>query len=84
MTGKVPKEFEGKILLALYRYYVEDVTFERVAEDANIPVYFFIQYVNDNELPMIHTEGDVKEGIKKVLHLMEKKGIIAAGLKVPA
>lgn len=66
---KLPKQMENGILAALYKYYTTDVTFERVAEDAGIPVYFLIQYVGDHELPMIHTENDVKEGIRKVLQL---------------
>lgn len=72
---KLTFEMEKGILVALYRYYIEDVTFEKSAEDAGIPIYFLIEYVSDHKLPMIHTEKDVSEGIRKVFELMKKRGI---------
>ncbi|MBI3412870.1 MAG: hypothetical protein HY051_02195 [Candidatus Aenigmarchaeota archaeon] len=77
MKGKiaVPEEYEKDILVALYRYYTNDLTFEKVAEDARVPVYFLVQYVNDNDLPIVLTEKDVTDGFQKVIALMKEKGI---------
>ena len=71
----VPEEYEENILVALYRYYTNDLTFEKVAEDARVPVYFLVQYVNDNDLPIVLTEKDVTDGFQKVIALMKEKGI---------
>ncbi len=77
------KEHESKILLALYKYYLSDMTFEKVAEDANVPIYFLVQYVNHNNLPIVHTEKDVRDGYSKVIGMMIKKGIDVSKLKIP-
>jgi len=79
---KIPKEFEEKILLALYRYYLHDITFEKVAEDAGVPLYFLIRYVNDYDLPIVHTDKDVTDGVKKVLELMKEKGMNTGKLEI--
>jgi hypothetical protein len=78
----LPKELEEKILLALYRYYLHDITFEKVAEDAGVPLYFLIKYVNDYNLPIVHTDKDVTDGIKKVLNLMKEKGMDTSKLEI--
>lgn len=80
---KKGRDLEKDILVALFRYYVNDITFERAAENANIPIYFLIQYVNDNNLPIVHTEKDITDGIQKVVRLMERKGMDTGGLKLP-
>jgi len=72
---RILKKFEERILLALYKYYLSDITFERAAEEANVPIYFLIQYVNHNNLPIVHTEEDVRIGIEKVRLLMGKTGM---------
>ena len=77
------KGFEKRILLALYKYYLEDITFERAAEEANIPLYLFVKYVNDNNFPIVHTDKDVTEGIRKVIELMKKKGMDTSKLPIP-
>ena len=64
-----------KILVGLYHYYLEDITFERAAEKAGVPLFVFIKFVNDNSLPIVHTEADVREGLKKVAALAKKVGI---------
>lgn len=78
------KEIENKILLALYRYYLQDITFERAAQEAGVPLYLFIKYVNDNDFPIVHTDKDVTEGIRKVVELMKQKGIDVSKLPLPA
>ncbi len=80
---KIPKEMKEKILLALYKYYLSDITFERAAEDANVPIYFLVQYVNDNYLPLVYTDKDVTDGIRKVIILMKKEGMDTTKLKIP-
>ncbi len=80
----IKNEDEKNILLALYKYYLNDITFERAAEDAHIPIYFLVSYVNDNNLPIVHTDLDVTEGVQKVVHLMVKRGMNVSKLKIPA
>jgi hypothetical protein len=80
----IPKEFEKNILFALYKYYTRDITFERAAEEANVPIYFLVQFVNHNDLPIVHTEKDVTDGIQKVVRLMEEKGMDVSKLKLLA
>ena len=55
---------ETKILVALQRYYLDDITLERVAEVAGLTLHELIEYFNKFELPVVHTEKDVVEGIK--------------------
>lgn len=74
-THKIPKKMKEKILLALYRYYLNDITFERAAEDANVPIYFLVKYVNDHNLPLVYTDKDVTDGIRKVVILMKREGM---------
>jgi len=66
---------EAKILQALQRYYLDDITFERVAEEAGLTLRELIEYFNKFELPIVHTEKDVTEGIKKLDALMHKHGM---------
>ena len=71
---------EAKVLRALQKYYLDDITFERVAEEAEITIHELIEYFNKYELPIVHTEKDVVEGIKKLDTLMQRhgmKGILA-------
>jgi predicted HTH domain antitoxin len=80
---KIKPEEEKRILLALYRYYLSDITFEKAAEEAKVPLYVFIEYVNDNEFPIVHTDKDVIDGIRKVIRLMKEKGIEVKKLPIP-
>lgn len=81
---RIMKKFgEDKILLALYRYYISDITFERAAEEANVPIYFLVQYVNDNNLPIVLTEKDITDGIQKVIKLMKEEGMDVSKLPMP-
>ena len=71
---------EAKVLRALQKYYLDDITFERIAEEAGMTIYELIEYFNRYELPVVHTEKDVVEGIKKLDALMQRygmKGILA-------
>jgi predicted HTH domain antitoxin len=70
---KLKKEERERILIALYRYYLDDITFERAAEEANVPLYVFIKFVEDNKLPIIYTYKDTNQGIKKVFKLLRVK-----------
>jgi len=73
MAGKQSVKLdEDKLLTALQRYYIEDISFERVAEEAGITVYELIEYVRKHDLPIIHTDEDVADGLKKVEELREK------------
>ena len=74
IMGVVDME-EGKVLAALQMYYLGDITFERVAEEAGITIYELIEYFKKHELPIIHTEKDVADGIKKLDELMERCGM---------
>ena len=76
------KHHESRILLALYKYYLSDITFERAAEEADVPIYLLVQYVNHNDLPIVHTEKDVRDGYNKVIELMVEKGIDVGKLKI--
>lgn len=80
---KISHADEERILLALYRYYLSDITFERAAEEANVPLYVFIEYVNDIEFPIVHTDKDVIDGIRKVIRLMKEKGMDVRKLPMP-
>ncbi len=71
----IPQEFKERALVALYKYYLNDITFEKTAEDAGVPIYFLVKFVNDNDLPIVHTDKDVTDGIKKVLELMRESGM---------
>ncbi len=73
LVEKLRKEMKENILIALYRYYTNDITFERAAENANVPIYLLVQFVNDNDLPIVHTDKDVTDGLHKVLALMKKE-----------
>lgn len=66
---------EKRLLMALQRYYINDISFEKVADIAEITVYELIEYVKEHELPIIHTEKDVTEGIRKMNLLLEKYGL---------
>jgi predicted HTH domain antitoxin len=79
----ITKDVEEKILLALYRYYLSDITFERAAEEAGVPIYLFIKYVNDNNFPIVHTDKDIIDGLHKVIELMKEMGIETRKLPVP-
>ena len=81
-TPVIPKEFEKKILFALYKYYTRDITFEKAAEEVNVPIYFLVQFVNHNDLPIVHTDKDVTDGIQKVITLMKKKGMDVSKLEI--
>lgn len=73
---------EEELLRALQRYYMEDITFERVAEEGNVTIHELVEYVRKHELPIIHTEKDVVEGLKKINSLMLShgmKGILVEG-----
>jgi len=73
---------ETKLLRALQRYYLNDITFERIAEEAELTIYELIEYFKEYELPVVHTEKDVVEGIRKLDALMQKQGMkgILAGI----
>lgn len=77
------KQFESNILLALYKYYLSDITFEKAAEEAKVPIYFLVQYVNNNNLPVVLTDKDVTDGIKKVVLLMKEKDMDVTKLQIP-
>lgn len=81
---ELQKEMEKKILVALYKYYTNDVTFERAAEDENVPIVLFVNYVNDNDLPIVHTDKDVIVGRQKVIALMRERGLDVSKLRLPA
>ena len=78
----IPEKYMKDILVALYRYYTNDITFERAAEIANAPIYFLVQFVNDNDLPIVHTDKDVTDGLHKVLELMKKEHMDISKLKI--
>jgi len=69
---------ETGVLVTLQRYYLDDITFEKVASDAGITLYELIEYVRKNELPIVLTDEDRVEGIRKVSELMEKHGMKSA------
>ena len=71
---------EAEILGALQKYYLNDITFERIAEEAGITIHELIEVFNKYRLPIVHTEKDVAEGIKKLDALMQRhemRGILA-------
>jgi len=69
---------EVKVLLALQRYYLGDISFERVAEEAGISVYELIEFVRQNDLRLVLTDEDRVEGLEKVSEMLEKHGIKSA------
>ncbi|MEM3086923.1 MAG: UPF0175 family protein [Halobacteria archaeon] len=66
---------EKRALAALQRYYLEDVSFERAAELAGSSLYEFVEFVRKYELPLVHTERDVAEGIRRLDGLLGKHGM---------
>jgi len=81
--GRMLEPYKEQILLGLYKYYLTDITFERVAEEAKVPIYFLVQFVNDNNLPLVLTEKDITDGLQKVVRLMKKEGMDVTKLKLP-
>jgi len=69
---------DTRVLATLQRYYLDDITFEKAANDAGITLYELIEYVKKNELPIVLTDEDRVEGIRKVSELMEKHGMKSA------
>jgi hypothetical protein len=67
-----------KKLLALQRYYIDDVTLARAARDAGIELIDMLEFMRTHDLPIIYDERDVAEGIAKVSSLMEEAGIKSA------
>lgn len=66
---------EGNLLRALQRYYLEDISFERAAEEAGVTIHELVEYVKKHALPVIHTEKDVVDGLRKVNNLMQIHGV---------
>ncbi|MEM2936107.1 MAG: hypothetical protein QW231_02900 [Candidatus Bathyarchaeia archaeon] len=66
---------ERRILFVLQKYYLEDVSLERAAEEESVPLLAVIDYMIKNELPFVHEVEDISEGIKKVDKLMERVGM---------
>jgi len=66
---------ERKTLCVLQKYYLEDVSLERAAEEESVSLLAVIDYIIKNELPFVHEVEDVTEGIKKVDKLMERVGM---------
>lgn len=62
------------MLLALQRYYIDDVMFARVAREAGVSIGELIDFVGKNDLPIVYEEADVVEGIRKVSGLLEGRG----------
>lgn len=79
MAKKYSKMFdEDRVLLALQRYYIDDITFEKAAHDAGITIYEMIEYTRKNKLPVILTDDDRVDGIKRVSYILEKRGLKSA------
>jgi len=66
---------ERRILFVLQKYYLEDVSLERAAEEEGAPLLAVVNFMIRNELPFVHEVEDVSEGIRKVDRLMEKAGM---------
>jgi len=62
------------MLLALQRYYVDDVTFARAAREVGVSISELIDFMGENDLPIVYEEADMVEGIKKVSGLLEERG----------
>jgi len=60
------------ILTALHQYYSENISFEKAAEKARVPLFLFIKFVSDNNLPIIHSKADAEKGLKQLLRLCAK------------
>lgn len=69
---------ETRLLLALQRYYLGGISFERVARDAGTAIQELIDYVRAKDLRIILTDKDRVEGLKKVSSLMEQHGMKSA------
>jgi len=68
-------ERELRVLLALQRYYVDDVTFARAAREASVSISELIDFMGKNDLPIVYEEADMVEGIRKVSRLLEERGV---------
>lgn len=66
---------ERRILCVLQKYYLEDISLERAAEEESALLLAVIDYMIKNELPFVHEVEDITEGIQKVDKLMERVGM---------
>lgn len=67
-----------KLLLALQRYYLEDISFGRAAGDAGVTLSELIDFLAENDLPLVYEEADVVEGVRRVSELLERRGVESA------
>ena len=66
------------MLYALQRYYLGDISFERVAQDAHITLHELIDYVKEKDLRIVLTDEDRVEGLRRLSKLMEERGLESA------
>ena len=69
------KKGDLQILLTLQRYYVDDITLARSAEDAGVSLWHLIDFMARKKLPVVYEEGDAVEGLKKVSRLLSHLGV---------
>jgi len=68
-------ERELRMLLALQRYYIDDITFTRAAREGSVGISELIDFMGKNDLPIVYEEADMVEGIRKVSLLLEERGV---------
>ena len=67
---------EKRVLKVLERYYRRnEISFERAASEAGTGVYLMIEYIRKHKLPIVWTEIDRAEGLRKVKSIMNKMRI---------
>jgi len=66
---------ELRALIAMQRYYLGEISFQRVAYEAGISIHELLELVNKYDLRIISSDEDVVEGLRRLSEVLESKGI---------
>ena len=69
------EERELRVLIQLQRYYLGDISFQRVAEEAGVSLYELIEIMRRYGLRMIGGDRDRLLGLRRLCELLEERGI---------
>ncbi|GEM_PF-2402538 len=75
MNFNIDREKETKALIHLQRYYLGEISFQRVAYEAKISVYELLEIVRKYGIRMVGSDRDRILGLKRVCELLEERGI---------
>jgi len=70
------RDKELRMVLAMQRYYLDEFTFQRAAEEAGVSVYELIELVRKHDLRLADSVEDIRLGLERVDKLLEKYGTV--------